>query len=231
MIARWRSRAALYHWPEAQPPGKRGRKPSQGKRPRRLKEWAARSDTPWEEVEVQWYGGQRKKLKVFSRLALGYTPGWAPVAIRFVIVRDPEGQLRDEVFFCTDVHATPAQILAWVVRRWSVEVAVEEARAHLGVETQRQWSDLAMAHTPPILLALMSIVTLLARRLSRDGSIPRASTAWYATDEPTFSDCLTLVRHHLWRARFLVNSTLGAEFVKIPREVFDLMISSLPLAA
>jgi hypothetical protein len=113
-------------------------------------------------VEVAWYGGQRKPLWGFSHTALWYTPGLPPVASRDVLVGDPTGKLRMEAFCCTDLQATPEQILQWVVRRWSVEVTCEEARAHLGLETQRQWSDQAIARTTPILFALFSLVTVLA---------------------------------------------------------------------
>jgi hypothetical protein len=230
MVSRLRWDAALYHPPGTQPPGKRGPKPTKGKRQRSLQAWAERADTPWETVEVDWYGGQRKTLWVFSHTALWHTPGLPPVELRFVIVCDPEGKLRMEAFFCTDLQATPGQILAWVVMRWSVEVTFEEGRAQLGLETQRQWSDQAIARTTPVLLALFSLVTLLALRLSQDGQIPVPVTAWYHKAEPTFSDCVALVRRHLWRARYLVNSTPGAESMQFPQEALDLLIHGLPLA-
>ena len=218
MVSRLRWDAALYHPPGPQPPGKRGPKPTKGKRQRSLQGWAERSDTPWETVEVTWYSGQRKNLWVFSRTALWYTPRLPPVAIRYVVVADPEGKLRMEAFFCTDLQATPEQILDWVVMRWSVEVTFEESRAHLGVETQRQWSDKAIARTTPLLLALFSLVTVLALQLSQDGKIPVPVTAWYHKAEPTFADCLVLVRGHLWRARYLVNSTAETRLwpIKLP---------------
>jgi len=231
MVSRLRWDAALYHPPGPQPPGKRGPKPLKGKRQRSLQAWASRSDTPWETVEVGWYGGQRKPLWVFSRTALWYTPGLPPVDIRDVLVCDPEGKLRMEALFCTDLQATPVQILPWVVRRWSVEVTCEEARAHLGVETQRQWSDRAIARTTPVLLALFSLLTVLALRLSQGGSIPVPVTAWYHKAEPTFGDCLALVRRHLWRAQYLVNSAPEAEFVQFPRETVERLLNGLPFAA
>ena len=231
MVSRLRWDAALYHLPAPQPPGKRRPKPTKGKRQRSLQSWAERADTPWETVEVVWYGGQLKTLWVFSRTALWYTPGLPPVAIRFVIVCDPEGKLRLEAFFCTDLEATPVQILQWVVMRWSVEVTFEAGRAHLGLETQRQWSDQAIARTTPVLLALFSIVTLLALRLSQGGPIPVETTAWYHNTEPTFRDCLALVRRHLWRAQYVVNSGADPEFVQFPREAFELLLTGLPLAA
>jgi hypothetical protein len=231
MVSRLRWDAALYHPPGPQLPGKRGPKPLKGTRQRRLQAWAERADTPWETVEVDWYGGRRKKLWIFSHTALWHTRGLPPVDIRFVLVGDPEGKLRMEAFFCTDLQATPVQILAWVVMRWSVEVTFEESRAHLGVETQRQWSDQAIARTTPVLLGLFSLVTLLALQLSHDGQIPVPMTAWYHKAEPTFSDCLGLVRQHLWRARYLVYSTPEAECIPFPQEALDLLIQDLSLAA
>jgi hypothetical protein len=115
--------------------------------------------------------------------------------------------------------------------RWSVEVTCEEARAHLGLATQRHWSDQAIARTTPVLLALFSLVTILALNLSQDGNIPVPMTAWYRQGEPTFSDCLALVRWHLWRARSVVNSPAEPEFVPCPREAFELLLTGLPLAA
>ena len=231
MVSRLRWDAALYHPPGPQPPGKRGPKPLKGKRQRSLQVWANRADTPWETVEVDWYGGQRKTLWVFSRTALWYTPGEPPVGIRSVMVADPAGKLRMEAFFCTDLEATPVQILAWVVMRWSVEVTFEETRAHLGFETQRQWSDKAIARTTPVLLGLFSLVTLLALQLSHSGQIPVPATAWYHKVEPTFGDCLTLVRRQLWRAQYLVNSAAEPEFVQFRREAFELLLTGFPLAA
>jgi hypothetical protein len=231
MVSRLRWDAALYHRPGPQPPGKRGPKPLKGKRQRGLQTWAARSDTPWETVEVDWYGGQRKQLWIFSHTALWHTPGLPPVDIRFVLVCDPAGKLRMESFFCTDLQATPVQLLEWVIMRWSVEVTFEEVRAQLGLETQRQWSDQAIARTTPVLLALFSLVPVLALKLSQDGNIPVPMTAWYRKGEPTFSDCLALVRWHLWRARYLVNSTAEPEFMQFPREAFELLLTGLPLAA
>jgi hypothetical protein len=217
--------------PAPQRKGKRGPKPTKGKRQRSLQSWAERSDTPWETVEVDWYGGQRKPLWVFSRTALWYTPRLPPVAIRYVLVADPEGKLRMEAFFCTDLGATPVEILQWVVMRWSVEVTFEEGRAHLGLETQRQWSDLAIARTTPVLLALFSLVTVMALQLRQGGQIPVPVTAWYHKTEPTFVDCLALVRQHLWRAQYLMNSAPKADIMQFPREALDLLIHGLPSAA
>ena len=147
------------------------------------------------------------------------------------MVRDPEGKLRDEAFCGTNLAATAEQILGWVVQRWSVEVTFEEARAHLGVETQRQWSDKAIARTTPVLLGLFSLVVVLCVRRHPDGNMPLNRAAWYQKDEATFTDCLALVRQHLWRSRYLANSAQQAELVQIPGKVLDHLFSCLALAA
>jgi predicted DNA-binding transcriptional regulator YafY len=92
------------------------------------------------------------------------------------------------------------------VQRWQVEATFQETRAHLGVETQRQWSDKAIARTTPCLLALFSIVTLLAAHLPARERQQAAATAWYPKPQPTFSDALAAVRRAIWREQRLRTS-------------------------
>lgn len=231
MVSRLRLDARLFHPPGPRPKGKRGPTPKKGARQRSLSAWAARSDTPWEEVEVDWYGGTRKTVRVLSRTALWHRQGKAPVAVRWVLVRDPDGRCRDEAFFCTQLSATPEQIVAWFVMRWSVEVTFEEARAQLGLQTQRQWSDLAIERTTPALLALFSIVTLMAVRLHEGGQLSAATSAWYAKKEPTFSDCLSAARRRIWPAIHLPHSGKTPDIVQFPRDDFDRLLAQLLTAA
>jgi hypothetical protein len=151
--------------------------------------------------------------------------------MRYVLVADPAGKLRMEAFFCTDLEATPVQILRWGVMRWAVEVTFEEVRAHLGFETQRQWSDSAIARTAPVLLALFSLVTVLTLKLSQGGQSLVPVTAWYHKPEPTFADRLALVRRHLWHARYVMNSATEPEFALFPWETFEVLLHGFPLAA
>lgn len=231
LVTRLRMDVNLYHRPQAQPMGKRGRKPLKGARQRKLAQWAARDDTPWEEIEVDWYGGVKKKARVFSRTGLWYTSGLQPVAINYVLVRDPEGKLRDAAFGCTKLDASPAQIIEWFVMRWGVEVSFQEARAHLGMQTQRQWSELAIGRTTPVLLGLFSLVVLMAARLAEDGKVPVNETAWYSKTEASFSDCLVFVRKHCWSVKNIVDSAFTTESVVIPSKVFNHLVSCLALTA
>lgn len=88
------------------------------------------------------------------------------VPIRWVLIRDPPGPLRPASAALHRPGVSPRQILRWFVQRWQLEVTFREVRDHLGVETQRQWSDLAIACTMPYLLGLFSLVTLLGRQLT-----------------------------------------------------------------
>ena len=128
------------------------------------------------------------------------------VPIRWVLIRDPENRFQPQALLCTDVSQAPAQIVSWFVRRWCVEVTFQETRAHLGVETQRQWSDRAIARSTPCLLALFSIVTLLATRLRACQRRRVAAAAWYPKPRPTFSDALAAVRCVIWREQTLAIS-------------------------
>ena len=146
-------------------------------------------------------------------------------------MRDPTGQLQPQAFLCTDQNMTPDQILAWFVRRWQVEVTFEETRAHLGMETQRQWSPLAIARTTPTILALYSMVALLAKPLFEQGIVSMRTAAWYDKQCATFSDTLALVRRYLWRAQTLTMLEKSPDMIEIPRALFQRLADTLSYAA
>jgi hypothetical protein len=231
LICRLRLDAALYDPPGPQPPSKRGPKPKKGARQRRLREWASSGETPWETIAVDWYGGQRREIQVFSRTGLWHTRGQDPVAIRYVLVRDPTGALPDAASFCTEERFLPVAILKYVVQRWSVEVTFEEARAHLGLETRRQWSDLTIARTTPVLLGLFSIVTLLAVRWHQAGLLVAEQTAWYEKESPTFSDCMRLARQQIWRSRITGSSRPLADVLQLPQTLLEAIVQGLSSVA
>ena len=126
---------------------------------------------------------------MLSNTSLWYTPGERPVAIRWVLIVDPNGEAEPMAVFSTDVDQPVARIIAASVRRWNIEVTFEETRRHLGVETQRPWSDRAIARTTPALFALFSRVCLMAhRRVAIGQALPIRVTAGYRKSEATFSD-------------------------------------------
>lgn len=197
-VSRLRLDAGLYHWPGPPSKGKRGPKAKKGARQSSLKARLADPATVWQSLTIAWYQGERRILEIATGTALWYTPGQDPLPVRWVLARDPLGKLLPAAFFATNLTASPEQILAWVVMRWGLEVTFEEARAHLGLETQRQWSALAIARTTPALLGLFSFITLLAYQLTAERPLPVRSTAWYTKSEATFSDVIAFVRRYLW---------------------------------
>ncbi|RVU11449.1 IS701 family transposase, partial [Methylobacterium oryzihabitans] len=203
IVTRLRLDAALYDPAPPRRPGTIGRPRIKGARRPTLAQGLVEEGTPWHRLTVPgWYGTGERTVEVASDTAVWWHAGLPVVPIRWVLIRDPEERFSPQALLCTDLARDPEQILTWFVRRWSVEVTFQETRAHLGVETQRQWSDKAIARTTPCLLALFSIVTLLAARLpARDRKAAQA--AWYPKAQPTFSDALASVRRALWREQAL----------------------------
>lgn len=128
-------------------------------------------------------------------------------------------------------YHTPIQIVAWFVQRWQLEVTFEEARAHLGVETQRQWSDLSIMRTTPALLGLFSLVTLFAHQLLQGQELPVRQAAWYTKALPTFSDTLAFVRQHLWPVTISWLSPEEPDMVQIPKALLVRLTDALAYAA
>ena len=207
MITRLRLDAALYEPAALRLPGTIGRPRTKGARLPTLAKVIADGSTSWQALVVPgWYGAGERTIEITSATAVWRHAGLPVVPIRWVLIRDPEDRFAPQALLCTDPAREAAQIVAWFVRRWCVEVTFQEVRAHLGVETQRQWSDKAVARTTPCLLALFSIVTLLAARLPARQRQRIAATAWYPKPQPTFSDALAAVRRALWREQGLRTS-------------------------
>ena len=183
----------------------------------------------WLTIEVCWYGGEIKLLNVLTGTCLWHTPGEPPVPIRWVLVSDPKG--KTEAFFSTDLEMDPKRVIELFVLRWSEEVTFEEARRHLGMETQRQWSDKAIARTTPAILAMFSIISLVAFRLVATIEIPLRSTAWYSKEEASFSDVLAFVRRSIWAEKYLVRSAIQGDQVLFSRQEWESLLDQLAAVA
>jgi hypothetical protein len=217
LIAPLRLDARLFG-PPPQVSGKRvGRPPLVGQRLPNLEQVARQSSTLWQRSQVDWYDGRRKVMDWTSGTALWYSTGSAPLPIRWVLVRDPAGKLPTRAYFSTDLEQPAPAIIADVVKRWSIEVTFEESRAHLGVETQRQWNDQAIERTTPALFGLFSLVVLLGQALCPEGHLPLPQSAWYHKTEASFSDVLALVRRALWGDFNYQTSVGDPDMVLIPR--------------
>ena len=232
VVTRLRLDAALFDPAPERPPGALGRPRRKGARQPTLKARVTAEDTCWHAVTLsQWYGQGNKSVEISSGTAVWFHKGLPTVPLRWVLVRDPQQKLLPQAFLCTDLAAQPQQILEWFVRRWQIEVTFEEARAHLGMETQRQWSDRAIACTTPVILGLFSIVTLAARQPAPSNGVITRHAAWYAKDSPTFSDTIALVRRSLWREAIYGTSGRQGDMLEIPRALLDRLTETVCYAA
>jgi hypothetical protein len=235
MITRLRLDARLVAPPPPRLPRQNGRPRIVGPRLPTLEQVQARPETIWTSVTLaRWYGDRDRRIEYVSQTALWYHTGFVPVPIRWVLIRDPLGKFATQALLCTDQEADPLQILLWFARRWQMEVTFHEVRDHLGVETQRQWSERAIARTTPALLGLFSLVTLMAHEHYRHETTPLAPVpvaAWYTKTMPTFSDALALVRHHLWTQTTFPTSLSHSDVEKVPRVLLTHLMDLLCYAA
>jgi len=181
---------------------------------------------------VRWYAGEVRAFDVTSGLALWHRDGEPPGPIRWVLLRDPAGKLRPTALFCTDQEIAPVQLIARYIGRWNIEVTFEEARRHLGLATQRQWSQRAIERAMPCLPGLFSLVTLLADAL-HGAALPTRQSAWYAKPEATFLDALATVRRHLWISRH-ANSPIpihAPDLADSPTLIFAALVEAACYAA
>jgi len=215
-ITRLRLDAALYDPAPRRLPGTVGRPRTKGKRLATLSAVLTDPATTWQRVTVPgWYGGGERVVEVSTNTAVWRHGGMPVVPIRWVLVRDPLGRFDPQALLCTDQACDPVQVLSWFVQRWQLEVTFREVRDHLGVETQRQWSDKAIARTTPCLLGLFSLVTLLGRQLAPQTRRATAASAWYRKRQPTFADTLAAVRRELWRKQGFVTSARATDMRKL----------------
>jgi hypothetical protein len=216
LVSRLRLDACLHDFPGPQPKGKRGPKPKKGGRQPNLATRLADPDTEWRTVKIPWYGGAEKAIETVTGVSLWYRRGLHPVPIRWVLIRCPEESLKPQAFFCSDPGVSAEQIIMWFIVRWNIEVTFEELRAHLGFETQRQWSDKAIERTTPCLFGIFSLVVLMAKVL-HPKHLPIQQTSWYPKQEAAFSDALAAVRSHLWQSMNCSTSSQEADMLLIPQ--------------
>jgi hypothetical protein len=232
-ITRLRFDAALYEPAPVRRPGQRGRPRLKGERLPNLSDVAEDPTTAWKPTTVaNWYGSGDRMVEIASQTAVWYSTGLPAVPLRWVLVRDPEGEFKTQALLCTDLKADPQKIVCWFVMRWQLEVTFQEARRHVGFETQRQWSEMAIRRTTPALLGLFSLITLFAhRRMAPSTEETVRRVAWYRKPHPTFSDALALVRKDLWAYATFYGLPAQSDTVKVPRAYLQRLTDAVCYAA
>jgi hypothetical protein len=233
-ITRLRLDAALYEPAPARRPGQRGRPRLKGERLPNLSVVAEDPATVWKPAKIaNWYGSGERMVEIASETAVWYSTGLFAVPVRWVLVRDPQKEFKTQALLCTDLDADPQKIVCWFVMRWQLEVTFQEVRRHLGFETQRQWSDLAIRRTTPALLGLFSLVTMFAHhRMRQVAGAFRRQAAWYHKAHPTFTDALALVRKELWaQEETFYGSPSATDTIKVPRAFVERLTDAVCYAA
>ena len=229
---RLRLDAALSDPPPHRAPGTKGRPRLKGKRRPTLEVVLTDPKTQWSKLTMaDGYGEGPREVEVPTDSAVWSHTGKPPVVMRWVLIRDPQTRFKPQALLSTTLEQTPEQRLTWFVQRWTLEVTFEEARAPLGMATQRPWSERAMARTTPALLSLYAIVTLTAQQLIAKGATWVRSTAWDGKTRPTFSDAIALVRRPWWEHLHFSTSQQETEMIKIPRALLERFTEALCYAA
>jgi hypothetical protein len=203
LVSRLKMNAALFDFPKEKVPNKRGRRPSKGTRLMNFKQMLSLKDLPWKETEIVGYNGIKRLVRYVSNTCMWGADGSTPIPIRWVLVVDPSGKMNPLPLMSTDPLMAPEQMIELYVDRWSIEVMFEETLKHLGVETQRQWSDKAIARCTPVLMGLYSLVFLMGNHYSQEELLKVEQTAWYQKKHATFSDILRAVRMTIWRGNLI----------------------------
>lgn len=229
LISRFRLDAQLFEEPEYKPK-MRGRRPIKGKRIN-LRDLLNDMTKPWQCAKVKWYGGEVKYLEFLVFDCFWYHSGKLPLPVRVVLIKTPDGEKEAEVLFSLSKEHSPIQIIEWFVLRWNIEVTFEEARAHLGIETQRQWSDMAIARSTPLLMSLYSLVTLIGLKLHESKNLMNAEiTSWYDKHNGrNFSDILIAVRNLIWREKYFSKSANNDDFHQLSEQDINQLIYQLSL--
>jgi DDE superfamily endonuclease len=219
---------ACLHEPLPPPTGRRGRGRPRKAGPALPKLAAVLVDpaTDWQSVEIPWSDGTTRALELASGTAWWSHSGEPPLPIRWVLTRDPAGELESRAYFSTEPEDTAAAIVAEFLKRWPIETTFEECRAHLGLETQRQWSDAAIERETPCLLGLYSMVALMGHALGAGSPLPIRASAWYRKAEATFADLLAAVRRQCWEGGNIRDPDGASGVVNIPRPVLDRLINA-----
>jgi len=124
IVTRLRLDAALYDPAPPRQPGQQGRPRKKGQRLPALTARVGDPATAWALITVaSWYGEGPRVVEIASDTAVWYHSGLPPVPIRWVLIRDPQGRFDPQALRCADPAADPAQILAWFVLRWQLEMS------------------------------------------------------------------------------------------------------------
>jgi hypothetical protein len=199
---RLRKDAALYAPP---PPrtGRRGRPAQKGRKLPKLADLARTATfTP---ATVHRYGTDTT-VRTATVGCLWYSV-FGPQPVTVVLVRE-DGSSRpyDLALITTNIPATAAQVIERYAARWSVEVAIEDAKQLIGVGEAHNRTARAVERAVPFGLACLTLAVCwyaTAGHQPADVTDRLARQPWYRTKtNPSTSDMLAKLRRVIIAARF-----------------------------
>jgi hypothetical protein len=198
---RLRKDAALHGLPPART-GRRGRPREKGDRLPSLARLAA--DARFAQVTVTRYGKAATIQAAVVTCLWHSVFGTRPVTV--VLIRDKSATGYDLALVTTDASASPAQVIHRYAARWSIEVAIEDAKQIFGAGQARNRTAHAVERTIPFQLACQAVATAwyaTAGHHPADVEDHRARAPWYTRKaQPSTADILTKLRRVLIAARF-----------------------------
>jgi len=199
---RLRRDAALYDVPPARS-GRPGRPRVKGARLPALATLAVTAVfTP---AAVTRYGGTTT-VHTASFTCLWYSV-FGPRPVQVVLIREPGRATGfDLALVCTDTTASPATAIERYATRWSIEVAIEDAKQTFGAGQARNRKADAVRRTVPFGLFCQSLTIVWYTQSGHhpdDVAEHRARAPWYVTkSQPSVADMLAKLRRVIIAARF-----------------------------
>jgi DDE superfamily endonuclease len=164
-VGRLRGDAAVYD-PRVPPArkGQRGRKATKGPRLPSPKQAAVKADRKrtasgawvWQEVEVTVYGRVQRLQTVAYEAVWPTVLGLRPIQI--VVVRDPDGRMKDAYLFTTDLQAEVAWVITQFAWRWSIEVLFRASKQVMDIEAPQHWSQSSVEKVAPWVWSMQSVI-------------------------------------------------------------------------
>jgi hypothetical protein len=205
--------ARLYNAPPARAPGTNGRPRKRGHRlpsPRQMLTGRGRRLT------LHIYG-RRDKVRMVDRVARVYAIPDRP--LRVVAVEPLIGGRRIQAFYSTRYDASAEQVLTWYAMRWSIEVAFQSSKTHLGFEEPQGWTRRAVERTAPTAMLLHTLIVLWFAR-SGHRRYCQPDRPWYRSKRhASFADMLATLRRESLREQVLSTPLHGRGSHKLRRTV------------
>ena len=214
VITRLRHDAALWVPPPRPRHRNIGRPRTRAARLPQPRQMAADPSRPWQLTPA---GHQVKSCQ-----ALWYRVNKTRVN-RVVVVRGRSGARPFSSLLCTDPKRDVDQIISLYAARWSIEIAIRDAKQHAGLAQGQCRKARAVQRQGAFTVTMMA--TLMGWYLSEGHRTDRLQRRpWYPHKvHPSYRDMLIHARRQCWRQIVFDGSASGVETQKIPLRLLDFL--------